>query len=210
MLKKFLNGKFVAWYQNQPVVLELMGRTYPYLISCCFAASWVLAYRVSDVICQSQCKMKTHSSDVGGEAKLPLPLGPSHQHTRNGWPHELQPLHRMCWALDQEQVRGPRQSQITASLRQDNHHLALPQMPGLHLTLTLLGPQAGPGQEWKWAWASPPMPPWAEGSRGPSRRVGKAEVEDQEKGEDQVLGELGNWKTLQCSQQMWRVKLFYE
>ena len=162
----------VAWYQNQPA-MELTGRTYPYLISS--AASLlplVLAHRVSDVICQAQCKMKMHSP-VGRGSEPPLPLGPAPQHTRNRWPpgtatsaqDVLGPWTRSRWeAPAKARYSQPKTGQPPP---------CPPQMPwGLHLTLTLLCPQAGPARSALGAWASPQCP-WAAGSRGPTKARGE-------------------------------------
>lgn len=96
----------------------------------------------------------------------------------------------MCWAPGPGAGERPLPKPGTASLRQVNHHLALPQMPqGLHLTLTLLCPQAGPARSALGAWASPhPNAPGQQAAGVLCRHVWKREVEEQGKGEDQVLG----------------------
>lgn len=159
---------FIAWYQNQSA-MELMGRTYPYLISS--AASllpWVLAHRVSDVICQTQCKMKMHSP-TGWGSKPPLPLGPSNQ-TRNGWPQGI--------ATSAQDVLGPwtrsrweAPAKSRYSQPKTRHHC-----PRCRGACTWLWPSWAHRQALTGVEMEPGPPhqyPWAEGSWGPTQACGE-------------------------------------
>lgn len=159
MLKKFLNGKFRSLIP-EPTSDGINGKNIPLPhLLCCFAAA--LGPGIQGQWCNLPKSMQNENAQPDGVGKRNSPsLGPITP-THKEWmtPRNCNLCTGCAGPLDQEQVRGPCQSQITASLRQDNHHLALPQMPwGLHLTLTLLGPQAGPDRSGNGAWASPPMP----------------------------------------------------
>ena len=148
----------VAWYQNQPA-MELTGRTYPYLTSS--AASLlprVLAHRVSDVICQAECKMKMHSP-VGQGSETPLPLDPSPQHTRNRWPQGtatsaqdvLGPWTRSRWeAPAKARYSQPKTGQPPPCPAPDATGPALDSDPPV--------PTGRPCQECTWSLGLPPVP----------------------------------------------------
>lgn len=166
VLIKFLNGKFIAWYQNQPAI-ELMGKIYPYLISSATSLlPRVLAHRVSDVICQTQCKMKMHSP-VGWGSEPPLPLGLSPQHTRNRWPQGtatsaqdvLGPWTRSRWeAPAKARYSQPKTGQPPPCPASDATGPALDSDPPM--------PTSRPCQECTWSLGLPPSMPLGSRQQG--------------------------------------------